>query len=1032
MTPGIRQLVWEQARQSMWMIFALATGVLPCWIAQIILRVEDSVPRLREVFFLKEDEAIHLCDIWVCISCLAVIFGMLMSQERKSEFSIGLPTRLLRLPVPSPLLATMWVGSRTIFASCAIAAMLAFRQRAIHGQTELPFAPAFAFLAGGCFVAMGVVRLAEAWSEKAAWTAVFLVFAMGGVLKDRLWESATMDPHVFFGACVLIGLETALAGFGLRRRGGVFSGLKLLSLRQGAQYKRIADIPRFASQEDAQTWWEWRFSGRVFPALVFAGCCIATGPLVLDPVLRPLGVKLSFDIRDAFYILLGVPLWSATITSIQLAARSAFRRDRPQGRFLRVRPMSGWSYSVARHRMLRRSAALGLAFVPVFLVAGIVHWVMFLPPDHLGASDHQFAASEVVRSVENLLFPQKYSFPGYVLTRGDASEALVTCAGYGLIFAALLIVANGVLPLMILLTILAITMVAGLTQTHYNLDVVFNVLPMLLACLAIAQAVYVGVVSLRRGLVFITVGLLLTCITTMLGGNSLMSIAPFGLICAILAGAMPSVALAHHAARVADCRPARLANAHLDWHDAWGFLQVAAAIALVLLALVGTWRWTVRESVRLEVARANEQGIPPLPDYRDPMEISGQAKKGGQPDLVSAELNESNAHLRALIAACTNLRMQIHIGPRAFRLDGPNPQLSTEAEGVPLEDVAGFPPKAASLLEQLQSQVTAFRAAGAAVTAKDLATTGNLDLLRCAMQNWLGLAMYDAAMKRQETQADLQYAVALYKELWEKERRNKDYTRYRSAWYVGDDNAPAALGIATEFVLQHTALPLESIVALEAALPRERHLDEYRESFRPVSYHDYALTYEYSYGRSYELNFLGDIPLGKSLAPEIFLTPSASYAAYVHEMSNEFMTHARCFETKSPGGIGFSHRRREQINTYIPFATEESSTPAETHRVLHRVDGTLSLLRQVLILEQFRIKHGTYPEQLQDCIPELVAKSPVDWSRFGLQLPFGYERFSPTSCKVWAAGDGYDNRGLRHSYEGEGGTDIVIHLNRAQ
>ena len=1024
MTPRIRQLVWEQARQSVWMIFALATGVFPCIVAEVILRLEDAVPRLQAVFFLKAEEAVHLCDLWVCISSLAVSFGMLMSQERKSEFSIALPTRLLRLPVGTPLLSSIWVSTRLILALSTIAALLGVRQVAISGKTDLLFMPSFVLIASGCFVMMGAVRLAEAWSDKAAWGTVLLVLVVGGLFKDMQYY-AKEHPFTTLDICVVAGLCAALTGFALRRRGGVLSGLDLLSLRQGAQYTRIADIPRFASQADAQTWWEWRFSGRVFPALVLIGCCIATGPIFIRPVLQTLGIQIDLlehqflGIREPLLLLIAVPLWCATIASIQLAARSAFRRDRPQGRFLRVRPMSGWTYSVARHRMLRRSAAFGFAVVPFFVIVVVVHWVKTGQPHDFPG----FAASEVIRAVENLLFPVKYSVPSFTITRGSMSDAIVMCLGYALAFAALLTVANGVLPLVIFLTIVAITLLGGLTRTYENLSVIFNVFPMLLTCLALAQAVYIGVISLRRGLLFGTTGIILIIVTAMLDGNALMAIVPFGLVCAILAGAIPSVALTHHAARVADFRPARLACARLDWHDARGLLQVTAALVLVAGALLGTWRWTVSESLRLELARLDKQGIPPLPDQRVPVEPAPAPAKTSQIDASG----ESNAHLRALITACAAVRLKVFPDARALRIDGPTPALSTEAEGVPLEDAMPFPAAASRLFDHLKPQFDAIRTAGAAISPDDLQSTDNVDALRGGLHSWLALAIHDGAQQSPQTAEDLRVAVALFNELW-----RKDHTPYRRTRY--SENDPAALGLALEYVAQRASLPMEALATLEASLPRERQEAEYRESFRALSLHDYVNEYDFNSGRSYEVNFYGDIPLHRHLDAALLLIPTASYAAYLHEMSQAYFMHGGCFQWtgRNDSGISFPTARVEGINVDVPFATWESTSPAAAHRALHRADGTMALLRQALILEEYRAKFGAYPEELTHCKVNIVPKLPVDWSHFGEQQPCGYERFSDTSCKVWAAGDGYDNRGLRHSYEGERGTDIVIHLNRAQ
>ena len=126
--------------------------------------------------------------------------------------------------------------------------------------------------------------------------------------------------------------------------------------------------------------------------------------------------------------------------------------------------------------------------------------------------------------------------------------------------------------------------------------------------------------------------------------------------------------------------------------------------------------------------------------------------------------------------------------------------------------------------------------------------------------------------------------------------------------------------------------------------------------------------------------------------------------------------------------ISFDVNQRR--SDYIPFATRGSGTAYSVHAAIHRADAIGSLIKQALAVEEYRVKHGEYPQTLEQTVPQILPALPVDWSRIGKKMPCGYRLRAPHDCQVYICGDGQDNHGFQSSFAVQRGTDIVLRLSR--
>ena len=437
MSPRIRQLVWEQARQSFWMIFAVANALAAGIVGQFAARYPN-------ISYTKFDDAVDMADGYVIVSLLFIIFASLATQDRGRDFTLGVPVRWLRLPLPTWPMAIGWTAARLGLGLLAIALAAATRQPFLNGDTVLPWAQTTAYYGAGLFLFHGAVRLAAAWREGAAWGAVLVLAAVLGANEAWLWPLAATFPIQLLGLSVLAGGVGSTFGIALRRHGGILINTQFSLASERAAYASVADIPRFTDGRAAQTWMEWRRAGWLYVAGCAVGIFMVIGGLLLVPN-RTMKVHSILDVIqnnlekpniEGGLLLFLVPVWCGVLFAAYVGVLDIISRERGVGRFLRVRPLSAWHFSLARHRMILSAA--GLVMLMVVLAALAVLWyaegVRGTSPELTDENSYgitKSSAHSLLRTVAGQLFPAtfSYAYDAYEPARAiDLVGSFVLCA----------------------------------------------------------------------------------------------------------------------------------------------------------------------------------------------------------------------------------------------------------------------------------------------------------------------------------------------------------------------------------------------------------------------------------------------------------------------------------------------------------------------------------------------------------------------------------------------------------------------------
>ena len=112
MLPRLQQFVWEQLRQMVWLLFALANAFFACLVAEFTHRVS---------IYISPSDAAELADAYAMASILFVVVGAHFSIERGRVLELIVPVRIMRLPMPTYVLAAAWVLTRALCVAFTIA-----------------------------------------------------------------------------------------------------------------------------------------------------------------------------------------------------------------------------------------------------------------------------------------------------------------------------------------------------------------------------------------------------------------------------------------------------------------------------------------------------------------------------------------------------------------------------------------------------------------------------------------------------------------------------------------------------------------------------------------------------------------------------------------------------------------------------------------------------------------------------------------------------------------------------------------------
>jgi len=1065
MLPRIQQFVWEQLRQMVWLLFALANAFGAFVVAEIACRV-----RYRGANYISSADAADLADIYTMVSILVVIVGANFSMERGRVLELIVPVRIMRLPIPTYHLASAWVFTRALCVALTLGAMLLARQVFIDGTTELVPGTSFIYYFTVFLFLQTLVRVTAIWRDTAIPWALTVGTVIFAFTREGLWWLVEGYPLAVLGIA-LLGLPIAIVSIALRRRGGVYlGGLDAMPAIAQRDYRKVSEIPHFDDAFSAQSWFEWRWHGKVLPGLVLFGCCTVAGAaLLVGPRSGLWQGDRIIDLNAYSLTLFGVLAGSALLTTLYLLASDAMRLRGAQTRFLHVQPIGGWLFAQARQRMLLRGTGWALLFVSIVLIGGVnyaIHepggaaYVSYgrPPAADLAGSVVESPAVRYVSNLVNQLYQpdplEEWWDSVYRGGNGSPKSAPGTSRVAGvitlaLIYAALLCLGNrfALLTLGVFLASFIFLEVPELMYGHDTLQVVIvgSIALTVLFVGTLGSAIWTRLLSpqvaLLQLLVYIAGGITLYLIGP---GNwityfliiAVVALFPMATPWAIVVTSRTALAVAYQARRAGGVLPARMDAAPTDVRSARRWVVGTVTVLVLGLAAIATGRTVVRHALDGEMQLSRELGIAvdsPVP----PVTREGALQRG---------------HVGALAAVVNPLHTDYNGFTNEIKLAGTKVETKTDLTHC-LDEATLSPPadflavlntlspnlrKAAAQIEQLPGMSAAELAQSAPPLTDDemyseegrlyyavIGTNGTVGaaLMQCMLLSIVAAEQRDAAQSADALHASARLLGMYYAS------RDREYIEQRAAM-------TGILLDSLQYTLSRVALPAGRCAEILAVLPPESSIDDMR----------YAMHLSPSILRSYDFSYwLEKYPFGIG---RVEISAGSQIQGVLETMLNmEGLALAVEASLCNEVLVEFQNARKFR-KPFIRFRNEQAHNPLRFGRVrkIRNVsiavadgDATVSLARAVLALEIYREQHGAYPEALADLVPAILPEVPIDWlaNPFEKDFTCKYVRSTPTSHRTYVVGrDRADNDGVRaiygkRDYRGPQPVgDVVIHVNR--
>lgn len=348
---AVTALLWERWRRTRWAVIAVTLAPFAGWIVGAAGYV--TVGGLLALSF------------WF-FGTLLLTGVLLFGQSELQSLNLGFPGRLFRLPVGTTTLLAVYMG----YGVAAIA--LPFLS--IFG-----YALVFAGLPVNGLTAFLVLVTIFVWVQTLAWLKgykavfIFLVPSLTGVFA-LLYLAAShllrLEANMVCGVIMMLCCVISFWNISADRRGAWISGWKWMEiLSRPFRRRRTKD---FASQLYAQTWFETRQTGYLFPvaALGFVGSMMVgkITSAILYSQFPPPPLASHKSIMDT----LGLTAISAILGGVLSLA--VYHRDRRSGaaRFRLRQPVPTRTLALARLKTSARSLGITLGILMAFMLALIL------------------------------------------------------------------------------------------------------------------------------------------------------------------------------------------------------------------------------------------------------------------------------------------------------------------------------------------------------------------------------------------------------------------------------------------------------------------------------------------------------------------------------------------------------------------------------------------------------------------------------------------------------------------------------------
>jgi len=422
MSPEQRMLVWEQWRQTR------AYLILPLFVLLVNIGGRLLVGRAN----LKEQDLAYLTDVYVFGALMLAALVFCLHFDRRMTLRLGTPPRTFRLPMSSRDLVLTQLGFRIAIVFVIYFFCLLAHQLFAIATTTLPFFGSLVFLMGFYALALGVTSLIQPYTFRAKAWILSPLGILAAVAAYPAWIAATVAPLLYAVVVIPAGLGLAIWGYLLARHGGVQWGVTGIAVGNGARYHSVADIPRFASANEAQDWLETRRHFWLLPLIAgFAWLLylsIFYFRIASEIVRGPITLITNVSVSQ------GLILLPATIVGILLLYKDYKEPDTALGRFVFTRPVGPDVFARARLRMAAKSLALTVALYICVFIPGILLLISDNLAEVLGyliaPFEHQAVLNVFVQFVLELALAISLAFAIlFILSRG-----LILICGFAALF----------------------------------------------------------------------------------------------------------------------------------------------------------------------------------------------------------------------------------------------------------------------------------------------------------------------------------------------------------------------------------------------------------------------------------------------------------------------------------------------------------------------------------------------------------------------------------------------------------------------
>lgn len=374
---AIRFLIWEQLTRTYRIWLGALAGVFATCLSSYIF-----LSRIENVSHLDVAAASQISIAGIALALSIYLLGLLFAHGDDQDLQLDMPRYLMRLPLNTSTLVFFRLGfdvlSVALLTGASMCIFVAFFDAQM--EAEMPFL-GFVMTFTSIVAALRTVAwtVGQSGTVFTTFVSVTLYVTLNRILDALGWWPVRQDKIMvlFTFAVVTCSFLLSYLAVHTHRRGRLAILEDLGERFAGHRRRGQAELPPFASQDQALRWYESRRQARIYPGLVFilfAGVFFIGAGKDIAHFIKPYEDSLNLILIVIGEILFVTLYGSLIVATLLTGGIFLFQNYRAYGSgaktFLFIRPASTSTLSSARIAAILKS--LVVTFIPVLALTTVV------------------------------------------------------------------------------------------------------------------------------------------------------------------------------------------------------------------------------------------------------------------------------------------------------------------------------------------------------------------------------------------------------------------------------------------------------------------------------------------------------------------------------------------------------------------------------------------------------------------------------------------------------------------------------------